>query len=234
MTGASASAWDEFAQTYESRFEPTTGFVLDRYLTFVEPGPDVVVADVGCGPGLIAMACAAAGARVLALDISAPMVDRLRVRAEAAAVGSLVEGFVGDAAALPFENGRCDAAVSNFGVIFCPDIGGALRELARVTKSGGKLMISAWTAEARNGWTTLLPDNYAETLGFVVKAREMYRWSSAAELEAACREAGWTDVTVDTVTAPPTVIASADGIDEAFATPPSRAALSDLSDAQGA
>jgi ubiquinone/menaquinone biosynthesis C-methylase UbiE len=231
-TLALMSDWDAIADTYEARFEPTTGFALDHYLRWVEPAPGRVIADVACGPGVVALACAEAGARVVALDISMPMVARLRQRAEAAGVAALVEGFVGDAAALPFDDNGCDAAVSNFGVIFCPAVDGALAELTRVTKAGGQLMISAWTTESRNGWTTLLPDDYADTLGFAVQPRPMYRWSSADELHDACERAGWSDVEVETVTAKPTVVGSAAAIGEVLETPPSQAALSALSHAQ--
>ncbi len=232
MTGPASADWDDVAGTYESKFEHTTGFVLDRYLDYLAPGPGLVVADVGCGPGVVALACAESGARVKALDISAAMVDRLRVRADEAGVGALIEGFVGDAAALPFADAECDAAVSNFGVIFCPDVDAALRELARVTRRAGALMISAWTTEARNGWTTLLPDDYAERLGFSVQPRPMYRWSSADELQGACERAGWADVVIDTVSAKSTVIPSASDMRDLFETPPSKVALSHLSGEQ--
>jgi len=229
---ANSADWDEFAETYETKFEPTTGFVLDQFLAYVDPGAGRVVADVGCGPGIVAIACAGLGASVRALDISAGMVGRLLERASEQGLAALVEGVVGDAAALPFADDECDAAVSNFGLIFCPEIDGALRELARVTAPGGQLMISAWTTEARNGWRALLPEDYESTLGFAIQPRPMYRWQSADELSDACTAAGWADVAVEAVEGEQTHLASAAEMRNVFETPPSRAAVSALSEAQ--
>jgi SAM-dependent methyltransferase len=162
------------------------------------------------------------------------MIERLRTRAVDAGVAHLVDAFVGDAAALPFDASECDAAVSNFGVIFCADIDGALRELARVTRADGALMVSAWSREAQNGWTSLLGPDHADVLGFRLPPRPMYHWSSSDEFASACGRAGWVDVAVDEADGVPSTFDSADHIGDALEVPASKAVLRSLSESQHA
>jgi SAM-dependent methyltransferase len=76
----------------------------------LKPGERVL--DVACGSGNAALLAAQAGALVSGLDGSPRLIG---VAGERVPEGSFV---VGDAAALPFEDGGFDAAVSVFGVIF--------------------------------------------------------------------------------------------------------------------
>ncbi|MEY2471137.1 MAG: hypothetical protein QOK28_466 [Actinomycetota bacterium] len=223
--------WDSAASVYEDQFEKITSTTVSRLVAWLAPRGGLTFADVACGPGIVTMALAARGAAVRASDFSAEMVKRAQARAEELGFGALVRADVADAAALPLADGSVDGAVSNFGVIFCPDIDGALAELARVTRVNGRLAITAWTTEATNGWTTLLGDDYAEELGFSVAPRPMYRWPTADELRAALARAGWRDVDVETIDCAPNVYAP-DDIAEALTTPASRLALSSLTAAE--
>jgi ubiquinone/menaquinone biosynthesis C-methylase UbiE len=219
--------WDEAASVYEDQFEKVTSTTVDRLLAWLEPREGLVFADVACGPGVVTMQLAAHGAAVKASDFSPEMVKRATARA----AGLPVEVDVADAASLPYDDDTVDGAVSNFGVIFCPDIDGALGELARVTRRGGRLAMTAWTTPAANGWTTLLADDYADELGFVVPPRVMYRWSSEDEFVAALTRAGWRDVAIDIVEFTPNMHAP-DDVPVALTTPASRVSLESLTDEQ--
>lgn len=225
--------WDDYASEYETKFEEVTGFFMPDFVDWVNPhGAEFVVVDVGCGPGVVSLAMAARGARVVGVDVSAAMLERLRARADAAGVASRVEGVVASGESLGLPDDSAHGCVSSFGIIYCPDVDAALREMVRVTASGGPVMITAWTTENRNGWHTWLSDDYEIELGFGVPKRTNLRWASEDALRAALDRAGWRGVEIETVVSKPSVFPSADAVRDAFNTPPSRDMLSSLSDEQ--
>jgi SAM-dependent methyltransferase len=61
-----------------------------------------------------------------------------------------VEWRTADALALPFGNGTFDAVVCQFGFMFFPDKAAAAREMKRVLKGGGQLLLSTWGSLADN------------------------------------------------------------------------------------
>jgi ubiquinone/menaquinone biosynthesis C-methylase UbiE len=99
-----------------------------------------VAIDVGCGTGRalppLRMAVGPSGA-VVALDITPEMLDMARPAATLAAA-SLV---LADARALPFPDGSVDAIFAAGLVNHLPDTKAGLRELARVTRPGGLLVL---------------------------------------------------------------------------------------------
>lgn len=106
----------------------------------VAPGDRVL--DVGCGTGNAALAAAARGASVQAVDPSPGLVALARERAGAA--GAAVEVRVASAGELPFGDGAFDAVVSSFAVIFAPDAAAAVREMVRVARPGGVVALTTW------------------------------------------------------------------------------------------
>ena len=104
----------------------------------VKPGQRAL--DVGCGPGaLTAELVAAAGAdNMAAVDPSAPFVDACRERQP----GVRIE--LAPAEALPFEDGSFDHALAQLVVNFMSDPPAGVREMARVTHSGGTVTAAVW------------------------------------------------------------------------------------------
>ena len=114
----------------------------DVAVAALAPRPGERVLDVACGTGNAALAAARAGAGALGVDSAPRLVEVARARADAEGLDARFE--VGDAAALPVDDGAFDAAVSVFGVIFV-DPEAAARELLRVVRPGGRIVLTTWT-----------------------------------------------------------------------------------------
>jgi demethylmenaquinone methyltransferase/2-methoxy-6-polyprenyl-1,4-benzoquinol methylase len=93
------------------------------------------VLDACCGTGDLAIAARARGAAVTGLDFSERMLERARTKEPA------IEWVQGDVLALPFPEASFDAATVGFGVRNVESLEGALVELHRVLRSGGRLGI---------------------------------------------------------------------------------------------
>jgi SAM-dependent methyltransferase len=104
--------------------------------------PGMRVLDVGAGTGNAAIAAALAGADVVALDPVAELVDV--GREESRARGADVAWVLGDAQALPQDDGEFDAVLSCLGAMFAPDHEATASELARVCRPGGVIGLIAW------------------------------------------------------------------------------------------
>lgn len=142
------------AEIYEELFVPALfrqwGEVVAA-AAGLEPGQRVL--DVACGTGVLALAAAervGAAGRVTGLD---PNEDMLRVARRKSAQ---VDWRKGRAEALPFTDASFDAVVSQFGLMFFDDRGGALRQMMRVLRPGGRLAVAVWGAlESSPGYRAL-------------------------------------------------------------------------------
>jgi trans-aconitate methyltransferase len=133
-------SFDVAAATYDrfmGRFsEPLGAALLDR--VDVSPGQRAV--DVGCGPGALTtllVGCLGAD-QVAAIDPSEPFVEAVRSRLPG------VDVRRGAAESLPWEGGSFDLATANLVVHFMKDPVTGLREMARVTRSGGTVAVTVW------------------------------------------------------------------------------------------
>lgn len=99
---------------------------------------DWVVADLGCGTGIITATIAPHVRRVIAIDNSPEMLAAARRRVGDAANVELSEG---DVLAPPIAPGSCDAALLVLVLTYLADPGHALRETRRLLKPGGRLVV---------------------------------------------------------------------------------------------
>jgi SAM-dependent methyltransferase len=109
-----------------------------RFVAAVAPRETEEALDAACGPGLLAKAFAPRLLTFTGVDLTPAMVERARRTAvEAGLANARFE--TGDALALPFPEERFDVAISRLAIHHLPDAGGALREMARVIRPGGRI-----------------------------------------------------------------------------------------------
>lgn len=106
-------------------------------------GPGQRVLDVGAGTGNATLPAARTGAEVTAADLTPELlaVGERAARAE----GLAVRWVEADAEHLPFDDGEFDVVLSCIGAMFAPDHAAAARELLRVCRPGGTLVMANWT-----------------------------------------------------------------------------------------
>jgi len=104
----------------------------------------IKVLDVGCGDGTTAIPMAKLGAEVLGVDIARNLVKAGNERVELEGVPNckFQEGDATNLAEL--EENSFDLVVSIFGVMFAPRPMEVAKELVRVTKPGGKIVMGNW------------------------------------------------------------------------------------------
>jgi ubiquinone/menaquinone biosynthesis C-methylase UbiE len=100
--------------------------------------PGALVVDVGTGTGFLAEAALDAGARVIGVDTSDGMLEQVRSRL----AGRAFEARAGEVDAIPVEAGSADAILANMVLHHAPDPPHAIREMTRILKRGGILVIT--------------------------------------------------------------------------------------------
>jgi SAM-dependent methyltransferase len=128
---------------------PTLAEMHEAIVEAADAGEGDAWLDVGSGTGELAFLAAATGASVRGCDLSPVLVET--AKRQAAERGLEIPFEVGDVESLPYEDGSFDIVSSSVGAIFAPDHARAAEELGRVCKPGGRLALTAWTAEGRIG-----------------------------------------------------------------------------------
>jgi ubiquinone/menaquinone biosynthesis C-methylase UbiE len=106
--------------------------------------PRLKVLDLGCGDGTTAVPAAELGARVVGVDIARNLVDAGNCRARERGLANLTFQH-GDAAKLhALPDGSFDLTVSIFGAMFAPKPADVAREMVRVTKPAGRIIMGNW------------------------------------------------------------------------------------------
>jgi SAM-dependent methyltransferase len=149
-------------------------------------GPGDLLLDAGCGEGRHCFGALSRGARVVGLDLDReamrPHLGRLRETArEAGSSGAMLQG---DAFHLPFADASFDRVICAEVMEHVHDYRGAGRELARVTRPGGRIAVTIPTATSEHLYLRL-GDDYFESPGGhirIFRPRQLAQGLAAAGL----------------------------------------------------
>jgi demethylmenaquinone methyltransferase/2-methoxy-6-polyprenyl-1,4-benzoquinol methylase len=153
----------------------------ERAADHAELSPGDSALDVCCGTGDLTLELAsrlAPGGTVVGCDFSEPMLDLAREKAgERSSAGIRFEWA--DALNLPYDAGRFDAVTVGFGVRNFADRDRGLREMARVLRPGGRLVVLEFTRPQRPPFSTFYSlwfDRIAPILGRISDDPEAYAY----------------------------------------------------------
>jgi len=135
--------FDRWPDRYDKWFQTPVGALVKHYesallLDLLQPRPGEKILDAGCGTGIFTLDFLALGPCTVGLEISRPMLIRARQKAPAYPF----EPIAGDMMYLPFAAEVFDKTVSMTALEFVADAHGAVRELFRVTKKGGTIVVT--------------------------------------------------------------------------------------------
>ena len=160
-----------------------------------KPGQKVL--DLAAGTGTSSVPFASAGAQVVSSDFSLGMLTEGRHRFPA------LPFVAGDATALPFADDTFDAVTISFGLRNVVDVDGALLEMRRVTKSGGRLVVCEFSHPTWAPFRVVYERYLMRALppvarrvssapdAYVYLAESIQAWPSQPELAAQIAAAGW-------------------------------------------
>ncbi|SHK58288.1 demethylmenaquinone methyltransferase / 2-methoxy-6-polyprenyl-1,4-benzoquinol methylase [Nocardiopsis flavescens] len=164
-----------------------------------------LVLDLAAGTGTSSESFIRKGARVIACDFSLGMLST-GVRRRGGASRGGVTFVAGDALHLPFADGTFDAVTVSFGLRNVNDVDLALRELLRVTKVGGRVVICEFShipvGFVDRLYSTYLMAALPKIAGAVSGKGESYdylsesimAWPAQADLARHLQDAGWSRV----------------------------------------
>jgi ubiquinone/menaquinone biosynthesis C-methylase UbiE len=129
----------DFTRIAESMRESGEALVESEGIT-----PGLEVLDLGCGDGTAAVPAASRGADVLGVDIASTLVEAGSKRAEALGLTNLrfQEGDASDLHEL--QDDSFDLVISIFGAMFAPRPFDVAKEMVRVTRPGGRIVMGNW------------------------------------------------------------------------------------------
>ncbi len=199
--------FDQVASGYD-RTNTVLSLGNDRYWRAamnraVAPEPGQRILDLAAGTGVSSAVLARSGAEVVAADFSPGMLAEGERRHGGIPNLTFVEA---DAENLPFDDDEFDAVTMSFGLRNVADPKRALRELLRVTKPGGRIVICEFSHPPGRVFNALYRFYNDRVLPIVAKAvssnadaydylNESIRdWPDQPTLAAWMREAGWTDI----------------------------------------
>lgn len=161
-------------------------------------GPGDAVLDLAAGTAVSTAELATSGAWCVAADFSVGML--------AAGSARPVPKVAGDATKLPFADGVFDAVTISFGLRNVVDHVAGLREMARVTRPGGRLVVCEFSTPTNGPFATVYKEYLMKALpamaravssnpdAYVYLAESIRAWPDQAELARRIEAAGWTDV----------------------------------------
>jgi ubiquinone/menaquinone biosynthesis C-methylase UbiE len=190
---------------HRERYDAMLPEFTRRLLQAAEISPGQRVLDIGCGSGQTTCAAARAArpGSAMGIDLSGPLLEEARRRAEQERLDN-VHFEHADAQVHPFPEGGFDVAISRFGAMLFADPAAAFTNIARALTSGAHLAFLTWQEPARNEWVGVL----GAALASAAEPPPMdagsgpFSLSDPERIRQLLGQAGFTRITVDPVAEP--------------------------------
>jgi SAM-dependent methyltransferase len=211
-TAADAWNWSERAAKWRRWHPILTAWwrgVTDLLIDWAEPEPGMRVLDLASGTGEPALSLAprvGPDGLVTATDVIPEMVGIAAENAERQGIANM-RFAEADAGALPFPDASFDRVTCRFGVMYFPDVPGALREMRRVLRPGGRAVFAVWGPLEQIDYLTstlsvLLRYHPAPPPDPDPETPHPLKFARAGTLSAALRAAGFATVREETHAVP--------------------------------
>jgi ubiquinone/menaquinone biosynthesis C-methylase UbiE len=158
-----APSWEQHADYVDAR----GALVTEEMLELAAPQPGERVLELACGPGGLGIAAAervAPDGEVVLSDVAAEMTAIAARRVDASGLDNVTTLEL-DLERIDQPDGSYDLVLCREGLMFAPDPGRAVREIARVLRPGGRVAIAVWGPRERNPWLGLVLDSVSAQLG---------------------------------------------------------------------
>lgn len=188
------------ADIYETFFVPALfGEWAPRVVDTARIARSDDVLDIACGTGVVAreaLARIGPDGSVTGLDRNA---DMLAVAARVSPEITWREGMAED---LPFDDGSYDSVLSQFGLMFFEDQVAALKDMYRVLRPGGRLVVAVWDSLERSPGYQAVTDLLQRLFGTSIAdaMRAPFTLGDTADVYGLFDRAGIKDVTLETMT----------------------------------
>ena len=198
-----AAAWHRWTTTLHAWLGPVTEAMLD--LARLQPGDRVLDLAAGAGePSLSAAERVGPSGHVLATDISSNILEFAAQTARERGLANF-ETRVMDGEKPDVSDATFDAVLSRLGLIYFPDRKGALREVHRVLKNGGRVVLAGFSTPDQNRFFSIPISIIRRRAQLAPPAPGLpgpFSLGAPGVMEEMLRGAGFTDVTADLVRVP--------------------------------
>ena len=195
--GSAGEEWARQADLMDRMLQPLTQPAFD--LLNLKPGERVL--DIGCGAGATTLKAASyiGDGIAVGVDISKPLLDLARERANAR--GANAHFVEADVSAAALRDAPFDAAFSRFGVMFFDDTAAAFAKIRAAMNSSGRIVFICWRTFTENGWShaplaALKPILKAPITPADPNAPGPFQLQDPEKIKTMLATSGWRDVSI--------------------------------------